>query len=340
MNKKQLFEQLIARQDLTPDQMEAVVHECMSGQMNDVQLASFLALMRMKGETEAELTAATKVMMELAHTIPIEVDAIDIVGTGGDGRNTFNVSTACSFVVAAAGIPVAKHGNRSVSSKSGSTDLLEQAGFVLNLEVEQIKQCLEACNLAFLFAPNYHPAMQKARAARQQLEIRTFFNLLGPVINPARVKRQVLGVFAPKWQAPVAQVLKNMGSIKALVVHSHDGLDEISIAAPTAVVELNHGQINQWVLNPADYGLKHDNLDAVTVNSPQESLALIEGVLNNQSGPANDMVVLNAAAGIYCGNHACTFAEAIEQAKAAIRSGKALQTFNTLRELTRSMNPT
>jgi len=318
--------------------MHTVIHACMSGEYNDAQIATFLALMRMKGETTDELIAAAEIMQQLAHNIELGSNLIDIVGTGGDGKNTFNVSTACSFVVAAAGFSVAKHGNRSVSSRSGSADLLEQAGFVLNLTDQQIKTCIQQCGLAFLFAPHYHPAMQYARTARQQLGIRTLFNLLGPLINPARVKKQVVGVFSTTWQKPLASVLAHLGSERALVVSSQDGLDEISIAAPTEVIEYREGTFNHWVIHPQNYGIKHHSLDEVMVDSPRQSLELIQEVFSGKQGAARDMVLLNAAAAIYCAHENTSFEEALEQAKIAIDSGKASQCFTQLSQLTQTLN--
>lgn len=338
MKPNLLFEHLIAKRDLNSEQMHDVIHACMSGVYNDLQIATFLALMRMKGETTQELTAAAQVMQQLAHSINLGSHLVDIVGTGGDGKNTFNVSTACSFVVAATGISVAKHGNRSVSSKSGSADLLEQAGFTLNLSDQQIKTCMQQCNLAFLFAPSYHPAMQHARAARQQLGIRTLFNLLGPLINPAQVKRQVVGVFSTAWQKPLATVLANLGSERALVVSSQDGMDEISIAAPTHVVEYKNGSLTQWTINPTDYGINYYSLDEIIVDSPSHSLEIIQSVFSGKSGAARDMVLLNSAAAIYCAHEDLSLAQAIEQAQKAIDSGQAALCFDQLRQLTQTLN--
>jgi anthranilate phosphoribosyltransferase len=336
MNTKLLFEQLIAKKNLIRPQMQEVIHACMSGQWSDLQIATFLALMRMKGETVEELIAAAMVMQELARPIELEVDSIDIVGTGGDGKNTFNVSTACSFVVAGAGFPVAKHGNRSVSSNSGSADLLEQAGFKLCLSDAQIRDCMKQCNLAFLFAPHYHPAMQHAQSARKQLGIRTLFNLLGPLINPARVKKQVVGVYSKEWLRPLASVLANLGSERSLIMSSEDGLDEISIAAPTKIIEYQQGTYKEWVLDPEKYGLKHSSLKNIIVNSTQHSLQLIQGVLAGETGAARDIVLLNAAAAIYCANEQFSFELALEQAKLAIDTGKAVNCFNQLRLLTQT----
>ena len=333
-----LFEHLVAKRNLNHEQMHEVIYACMSGQYSETQIAVFLALMRMKGETTEELIAAADVMQQLAHSIELGKNLIDIVGTGGDGKNTFNVSTACGFVVAAAGIPVAKHGNRSVSSRSGSADLLEHAGFILSLTDQQIKACIQQCGLAFLFAPHYHPAMHYARMARQQLGIRTLFNLLGPLINPARVKRQVVGVFSTHWQKPLARVLVHLGSERALVVSSHDGLDEISIAAPTEVVEYREKTFHHWTIYPGDYDMQHHSLNDVIINSPDQSLALIQAVFSGKKGAARDIVLLNSAAAIYCANEHLPFERALEQAKIAIDSGKANQCFTQLCQLTQTLN--
>lgn len=337
MNPKLLLEHLIANKDLNPQQMREVFEDCLSGTLNDLQIASFLALMRMKGETAEELSAAAQVMQELAHPLELAINAIDIVGTGGDGRNTFNVSTASSFVIAACGIPVAKHGNRSVSSRSGSADLLETAGFVLNLSDEAIKKCLQECSIAFLFAPHYHPAMQKVRAARQQLGIRTMFNLLGPLINPAKVKRQVVGVFSSDWLQSLSSVLISLGSERHLVVSSEDGLDEISIAEVSNVLEYHKGKSFEWQINPQDYGLKHTSLDEILVDSPSKSLEIMQQVFAGAPGAARDIVVLNSAAAIYCAKDELSYAQAIDLAKNAIDSGAAAACFNKLCSLTQTL---
>lgn len=336
MKTNLLFEQLIAKQDLSAAQMQEVIQACMSGQLNDLQIATFLALMRAKGETVEELTAAAQIMRQLAHCIDLGSDLVDIVGTGGDNKNTFNVSTACSFVVAASGVPVAKHGNRSVSSRSGSADLLESAGFVLALSDKDIQQCMKTCNLAFLFAPHYHPAMHHARAARQQLGIRTLFNLLGPLINPAQVKKQVVGVYSGLWQKALAEVLVNLGSEHLLVVCSADGMDEISIAAPTKIIEYQQGQFSEWLLMPEEYGIHHDSIDSIVVDSPEQSRTLIEQALSGTLGPARDIIALNSAAALYCAHENWSFAHALEQAQQSIDSGQAYACFNKLKHLTQN----
>ena len=338
MTINKLFEQLMDGKALSNLQMQNVIKDCMTGALNDVQIAAFLALMRMKGETVEELTAAAKVMQQLAHTIDLGDDLVDIVGTGGDGKNTFNVSTVSSFVAAAAGLRVAKHGNRATSSRSGSADLLLAAGFTLNLSDTAIRECMQQCNIAFLFAPHFHQAMQHARSARKQLGIRTLFNLLGPLINPANVKKQVVGVYPKRWLEPIAHVLTQLGSQHALVINSHDGLDEISIAAPTDIVEYHAGEIKHWTIDPRDYGCDHPNLNAITVETPEQSLAMAESVFSGLAGPARDIVLLNAAAALYCADACSSFANALEKATTAIDSGLAGQRFIQLRDLTQTFN--
>ncbi|STX43025.1 anthranilate phosphoribosyltransferase [Legionella donaldsonii] len=337
MNTNKLFEQLIAGENLTATATQDFMYACMKGELTDVQIATFLALMRMKGETVEELTAAASVMMKMAHCIDLGNDLLDIVGTGGDGKNTFNVSTVSSFVAAAAGAQVAKHGNRSVSSRSGSADLLLQAGFELHLTDAQLQACMQQCGVSFLFAPHFHQAVQHAKTARQQLGIRTFFNLLGPLINPAHVKKQVVGVCAYRLLEPIAKVLANLGSERALVINSRDGMDEVSISAITDVVEYHQGEFKHWCIDPKDYDCFHANLDAIIVNSPAQSLILAEKVLNGEWGPARDIVLLNTAAALYCAELSSSFSDAVEKAKKAIDSGKAAKTFMQLKALTQQV---
>lgn len=337
MKINKLFEQLISGKNLTTLQMQEFMHACMSGELTDAQIAAFLALMRMKGETVEELTVAASVMMKFAHCIDLGPDLIDIVGTGGDGKNTFNISTISSFVAAAAGARVAKHGGLSVSSRSGSADLLMHAGFELKLSDEQLIQCMQQCGISFLFAPHFHQAMQHAKNARQQLKIRTFFNFLGPLVNPACVKKQVVGVFANAWLEPLAKVLANLGSQRAFVINSRDGMDEVSISALTDVVEYHKGKFKHWFIDPKEYGCFHPNLDTLVVDSPAQSLDIANEVLNGQPGPARDIVLLNTAIALYCAEISQNFGEALEKAKQAIDSGEAMLRFNQLKELTHTL---
>jgi anthranilate phosphoribosyltransferase len=337
MKPEHLFEQLINKQHLDPTTMQEVILQCISGQLTDTQIAVFLALMRSKGETAEELATAAMVMQRMAHVIDLGPDVIDIVGTGGDGKNTFNVSTAASFVIAASGIPVAKHGNRSVSSRSGSADLLQEAGFVLELSDEQVMQCIAQCNIVFLFGPHYHAALAHAKDARRQLGIRTLFNLLGPLVNPACVKKQVVGVYQSKWLRPLAHVLVSLGSERALVLSSEDGLDEVSIAAPTEVIEYKNGAFHQWMIEPQNYKIHYTSLDDIIIDGPQQSLKLILSVLSGELGAARDMVILNAATGIYCAHDELTFESALKKAAEAIDSGRANACFQKLQLLTQTL---
>lgn len=337
MNIKTIVEQLIESKSLSDQQMQQVIHSCMTGKLSDAQIAAFLVLMRAKGETVAELTAAATTMRQLAHTINLGDDLVDIVGTGGDGKNTFNVSTISSFVAAAAGLSVAKHGNRASSSQSGSADLLTEAGFILNLSDESLRACMQQCNMAFLFGPHFHQAMQHTRNARQQLGIRTLFNLLGPLVNPAKVKKQVVGVSSKHLLKPIASVLANLGSEHALVIHSQDGLDEISIAACTDVIEYSAGAFKEWRIDPHDFDCSHPNLDKIIVETPAQSLAIAEAVFSGSLGPARDIVLLNTAAALYCADPNQNFGQAVKNAATAIDSGFAGQRFHQLRTLTQTL---
>jgi anthranilate phosphoribosyltransferase len=270
--------------------------------------------------------------------VPLQLkeQVVDIVGTGGDKAHTFNISTTCAFVVAGAGGRVAKHGNRSVSSRSGSADVLEAAGIALNLTPMQIATCIEEIGVGFMFAPAHHQATSQVAALRKELGIRTLFNLIGPLTNPAAVIHQLVGVFAAKWTHPVAEVLQRLGSHHALVVHSDDGLDEISINAATSIVELQHNRINAYQLTPEQFGIKRTPLDALRVTSKEESLALMMKVLQNEPGAARDIVILNAGAAIYAADLAASIAEGIEKAEETIANGAAYQKFKALREFTGS----
>lgn len=336
MNTNQLFEQLIAGHHLTPPQMHEIIKNCMNGTLTDVQIATFLALMRMKGETIDELTVAAATMQAFAREIDLGEELIDIVGTGGDGKNTFNVSTVSSFVVAASGLKVAKHGNYSASSRSGSADFLLQAGFKLNLSDRTLQHCIKQCSIAFLFAPHFHQALQHVKNARQQLGLRTLFNLLGPLLNPARAKKQVVGVYDNRWLKPLAHVLANLGSEHAMVLNARDGLDEISIAAITDVIEYKKGTFSEWTIDPKDYGCAYSSLDEIIVASPQESLAIAESIFAGHPGPARDMILLNSAAALYCADVCTTFSAAIEQVVQVIDSGLPAARFAQLRALTQT----
>lgn len=332
-----LFEQLIHGNNLTTEQMQAFMHTCMSGELNDVQIASFLALMRMKGETVEELSAAAAVMLKFAHRIDLGPDLLDIVGTGGDGKNTFNISTLSSFVAAAAGARVAKHGGYAASGCSGSADLLIHAGFELHLSDEQLVQCMQDCGISFLLAPHFHQALQSAKNARQQLGIRTLFNFLGPLLNPAGAKKQVVGVAAKAWLEPLAKVLANLGSQRAFVINGRDGMDEVSISAITDVVEYHQGELKHWSIDPKEYNCYHPKLDGIIVDSSSQSLILANEVLQGRPGPARDIILLNTALALYCAELSPNFGEALKAAAQAIDSGAAAERFRRLKELTQHL---
>jgi anthranilate phosphoribosyltransferase len=319
--------------------MRAVMRTIMTGQATPAQIGGFLIGLRMKGETVEEIAAAAEVMRELATRVGVSgPHLVDTCGTGGDGAHTFNISTAAAFVVAAAGGKVAKHGNRSVSSKSGSADVLEAAGVSLDLTPEQVAQCVNEVGVGFLFAPKFHGAMKHAIGPRREMGVRTIFNLLGPLTNPAGAPNQVIGVFAKQWVEPLAQVLGRLGSEHVLVVHAEDGMDEISIAAVTHVAELKDGKVSTYTVMPEEFGLKRGDVGDIAVESVAGSLAMIESVLNNEPGPARDIVALNAGAAIYAANLTPTLTEGVKKATAVIASGAARDKLLALVGLSRKLS--
>lgn len=322
---------VVELRDLSAGDMEAVMRSIMTGQATPAQIGGFLVGLRMKGETVDEIAAAAKVMRELATRVDVGGrHLVDTCGTGGDGASTFNISTASAIVTAAAGGRVAKHGNRSVSSRSGSADVLEAAGVKLDLTPAQVATCIDQVGVGFLFAPQHHSAMKHAIGPRKEMRVRTLFNLLGPLTNPAGAPNQVLGVFSLEWVEPLAQVLKQLGSEHVLVVHAEDGLDEISIAAPTRIAELNKGDISVYTVTPEDFGLQRADLSAIAVENAAQSLAMIEAVFAGQPGPARDIVRLNAGAAIYAAGLAPSLADGVALAADVISSGKARQTYQSL----------
>ncbi len=328
MDIKQALALVVDKQNLSTEAMREVVMQIMTGGATDAQIGGFLVALRAKGETVDEITGAAQVMRELVAKVDLAVDnLVDTCGTGGDGANLFNVSTAAAFVVAAAGGKVAKHGNRSVSSSTGSADLLEAAGVNLNITPEQVARCVAEIGVGFMFAPAHHSAMKHAIGPRRELGLRTIFNVLGPLTNPAGVKRQVIGVFDAAWCLPLAEVLARLGSERVMVVHAEDGLDEISIAAPTQVAELNEGVISEYTIAPEDFGVQRQSLDGLSVESAQQSLQLIQQALGNQPGEtaqkALDIIALNAGAAIYVSGVAATLSEGIQLAQDALGSGLA-----------------
>lgn len=338
MDIQQAIKIVIEGNDLSSDQMTTVMHTVMSGEATPAQVAGLLVALRMKGESVAELTAGAAVMRELSSKVNVDTqNLVDTCGTGGDAKGTFNVSTTSAFVVAAAGGKVAKHGNRSVSSKSGSADLLEAAGVNLQLNPDQVAKSIEELGIGFLFAPAHHSAMKHAIGPRKELGVRTMFNLLGPLTNPANAPHQVLGVFSAEWIEPLANVLQSLGSKHVLVVNAEDGLDEISIASETSVAELKDGQINCYKISPKQFGIELSNLDDIVVQDVEQSLQMVNDVLNNRSCAATDIVKLNAGAAIYASDKASTLAEGIDMADVAISSGEAKNKFEQYIEYTKSL---
>ncbi|MEC9315328.1 MAG: anthranilate phosphoribosyltransferase [Pseudomonadota bacterium] len=319
------------RQDLNAEQMRDVMNQIMTGHATPAQIGGFLIGLSMKGETVTEIAAAAEVMRSLATPVDIEGEhVVDTCGTGGDGASTFNVSTASAFVVAAAGAKVAKHGNRSISSSSGSADVLEAAGVNLELTPEQVKHCIDTVGVGFMFAQKHHGAMKHAIGPRREMGVRTVFNLLGPLTNPARASHQVLGVFEKKWVVPMAEVLQKLGSEHVLVVHAEDGLDEISIGAETHVAELKNNEIHSYTIKPEDFGMQRSDVGGLSVKNANDSLDIIKSIFNGEAGPARDIVVLNAGAAIYAADIADSLKDGVEQAAAAIDSGAASQKLNAL----------
>lgn len=331
MTIKNAIAQLSQQQDLDAEMMTQSMQQIMTGQATDAQIGAFLMALQLKGETVIEITAAAQVMRELASTVDINAPIlVDTCGTGGDNAHTFNVSTASAFVVSAAGATVAKHGNRSISSRSGSADVLEAAGVNIDLSPTQVKYCIEKIGIGFMFAQQHHSAMKHAIGPRKELGIKSLFNLLGPLTNPARASHQLLGVYDKKWVLPMAEVLQSLGCQRALVVSARDGLDEISIAAPTDVAELKAGNIKQYTLDPSQFGFYSTDLEALTINNPNASLATIFSVFDGQSGPARDIISLNAGAAIYTAELTDTLHDGIEMAKQILDKGKARQQLDTL----------
>ena len=339
MNMQQAIARVVEGGDLESGEMTEVMRTIMTGGATDAQIGGFLIGLRMKGETVTEIAAAASVMRELASGVEIGdlPHAVDIVGTGGDASGTFNISTASMFVAAAAGCHVAKHGNRSVSSKSGSADALETAGIHLGLSPEQVGRCVREVGVGFMFAPGHHSAMKHAIGPRKEMAVRTIFNILGPLTNPAGVPNLLLGVFSEDLLQPMAEVLQRLGAHHVLVVHSRDGLDEISIGDATEVAELKAGAISRYAIAPEDFGLARAPLDAIRAEGPEASVAIIREVLAGGRGPARDIVALNAGAAIYAADLADTLADGVARAQEVLDSGAALARLEQLAALSQRL---
>ena len=325
MNISEAIKAVISRQNLNESEMHDVMNSIMTGQTTDAQIGAFLVGLSMKGETIEEITASAKVMRALATSVELSSNdyLVDTCGTGGDGLGLFNISTASAFVVAAAGGKVAKHGNRSISSKSGSADVLEVAGINLNISPELISQCIEEIGLGFMFAPAHHSAMKHAIGPRKELAVRTIFNVLGPLTNPAKAPNQIMGVYDKSLVEPIANVLKGLNSRHVMVVHSEDGLDEFSIANMTYVAELKDNNISTYTVHPGDFGLEEGNLDSIKAENAEQSLALINEAFSGKKGVARDIIALNAGAAIYVSGLVSSFDEGVTQANQILSDGSA-----------------
>ena len=327
---QEAISKLVQKHDLAEAETEQVMEEIMEGKSTDAQIAGFLVALRLKGETIDEITACAKIMRQKAHIINPKVKfLVDTCGTGGDNSNTFNISTAAAFVVSGAGVAVAKHGNKSVSSKCGSADVLKELGVNIELQPKQVEKCIEEIGLGFMFAPIFHPAMKYALNARKELGIRTIFNILGPLTNPANAKSQLVGVFGEKLLAHFIKVLKNLGSKHVIAVNGK-GLDEISICSKTKVYELKNGAIESYEINPEDFGFSCRELKEIMGGSPQENAKIILDILQGADGPKRDVVLLNAAAALLTTGIVNNYKDAVELATNSIDSGKALEKLKDL----------
>ncbi|MCL0095302.1 anthranilate phosphoribosyltransferase [Dehalococcoidia bacterium] len=336
---KEGIARIAAGADLSMAEAAKVMSEIMQGEATPGQLGAFITALRMKGETAAEITGCARIMRENAIRVrPQRADLVDTCGTGGDGSGTFNISTTVAFVAAGVGLGVAKHGNRSVSSRCGSADLMQALGVRIDLSPVQVAHCIDEVGIGFLFAPALHPAMRYAAAVRQEIGLRTIFNLLGPLANPARVRRQLLGVYSAELTATLAEVLHAMGSERAFVVHGASGLDELSTTGINRVSELRYGQIRTYDLDPQELGLPRANLRDLAGGDLQENAAITREVLKGQKGPRRDVVLLNAAAVLVVGGKARDLREGLAQAAQSIDSGRALQKIGELVKMTRSFH--
>lgn len=335
---KQALERVIEHREIFRDEMTALMRQIMTGEVSPTLIAAILIGLRVKKETVGEIAAAAMVMRELSMKVPVDntQTLVDTCGTGGDGAHTFNISTASMFVAAAAGARVAKHGGRASSSQSGSADVLEALGVNLNLTPAQVSTCIEQVGVGFMFAPNHHSAMKHAAPVRRELGVRTMFNILGPLTNPAGAANQVMGVFHADLVGILARVLKELGSRNVMVVHGRDGLDELSISGDTFVGELRDGEVKEYTVHPSDFGLAVHALDTLRVADVQASRDMLLAALDGTLPPARDIVLLNAGASLYVSGVADSLRDGVDRAREAIESGAARQRLDKLVELSRS----
>jgi anthranilate phosphoribosyltransferase len=337
MDIKEAIAKVVDRIDLTEAEMISVMNQIMSGGATPLQVASFLTALRMKGEKVEEITGAARVMREKVNRVNVKADLVlDVVGTGGDRKGTFNISTASTFVVAGAGLTVAKHGNRSVSSQSGSADCLAALGVKVDAAKEKVEECLEKIGVGFLFAPLLHEAMKYAVQPRREIGIRTIFNVLGPITNPAGATHQLTGIYDGKLTEPIAHVLKNLGAVRAMVVHGMEGMDEISLCGPTRVSELRNRRVRNYTLTPSKFGLKRCRLEDLRGGTPEECANILRGILRGEKGPKRDIVIFNSGAALFVGGAADSIAQGMRLAAESIDSGKAQAKLDRLIEMTNS----
>lgn len=337
MDLPSAIRKVVAGQNLIRDEMHSVMTLIMSGAATDSQIGSFLTALMIKGESIDEIAGAATIMRDLSAKVSVRSDKIvDSVGTGGDSAGLFNVSTASALVASAAGATVAKHGNRAATGNSGSADVLEAAGVNITISPDQVGQCIDQCGIGFMFAPSHHSAMRFAIGPRKEIGIRTIFNLLGPLTNPANARCQLAGVFSQNWVRPMAEVYAELGSIHTLVVSSDDGLDEISIAADTKVAEFRNGSFTEYEINPEQFGVQRSSLDTITVSDSKQSLNLIQQALGGQTGPASDMIALNSGATIYAADLASSIQDGVDQARVILSSGAGLDKLTQLIRISNS----
>ena len=336
---QEALQRTIEHREIFHDEMLTIVRMIMSGELSPVMMAALITGLRVKKETIGEITAAAQVMREFSTKVhvPDKTHLVDIVGTGGDGSHTFNISTCSMFIAAAAGAKVSKHGGRSVSSKSGSADVLESLGLNIHLSPDAIARCIAQVGIGFMFAPNHHPAMKTVAPIRKELGVRTIFNILGPLTNPAEAPNILMGVFHPDLVGIQVRALQRLGAEHAIVVYGRDGMDEVSLGAATMVGELHHGEITEYEIHPEDFGLPMASNRALKVETPEQSRAMLMGVLDNQPGAPRDIAVLNAGVALYAANVAPSMKDGLDQARAAVASGAAKARLEQLVALSNSL---
>ncbi len=331
MNIQEGIQQVTSNRNLEQDQMFAITTQILEGRTTDAQIGAFIIALSMKGETVDEVLGAVNAMRQLSTKVIVDIpNLIDTCGTGGTGIGIFNVSTTSTFVASYCGAKVAKHGNRTATRKSGSADLLEQAGLSLSLQPDEIARCIEEIGIGFMFAPAHHSAMKHVVGPRKEIGQKSIFNVLGPLTNPASARRQLMGVYDKKWMLPIAEVLKELGSEHLFIVHSHDGLDEISIASPTSVVEMKQGKISEFQICPEDFGFKTSSLDMLEVSSPEQSLEIAKLALRGEQEEASAMVAMTAGAALYISDIADSLDSGVELAKDCIKEGGGIIKLNQL----------